>query len=284
MADYEVVNDIAVITCQNPPVNQLSYNLRLGLFNGLEQAIKDKNVKAIVIVGGGRTFPAGADVKEFATGEAFKKPITEFIDRCEASPKPIVAAIHGTALGGGLEVALGCHYRVGTSRCKVGFPEVLLGLLPGAGGTQRLPRLIGSMIATEMIVTGQHINSQRAKDIGILDEVVYIENNHHITMEQLIIRSYAIRYALKIYSLPLESRIISKKKCIPINDFFYEQMKNMMKKQARGFVAPELCMEAVQACSEHSENFELGMKKERDLFMKLAQNSQSRALQHIFFC
>ena len=154
MASYEVVNNVAVITCQNPPVNQLSYNLRVGLFDGLEKGLADKNVIAIVIIADGKTFIAGADIKEFGNGMAFKKPLQKFIENLDCSTKPVIAAIHGTALGGGLEVALACHYRIGTSRCKVGLPEVLIGLLPGAGGTQRLPRLIGPMLAADMICTG----------------------------------------------------------------------------------------------------------------------------------
>jgi len=282
MADYEVVNNVAVITCQNPPVNQLSYKLRVGLFNGLEEALKDKNVKAIVIIGGGRTFPAGADVREFATGEAFKLNISEFINKCDASPKPLVAAIHGTALGGGLEIALACHYRIGTSSCKVGFPEVLIGLLPGAQGTQRLPRVTGSMIAAELICTGQQISADRAEKIKILDKVIHIEPNHPISSEQLILRHAAVRYAIEIADKPFENRVLSRKKVEPLNDFFYDQLRGMMAKRARGILAPELCLQSVKAAAD-SKTFQEGVKKENELFMKLAQNSQSQALQHIFF-
>eukprot|EP01084_Bolivina_argentea_P058598 107001_1 len=192
MASYEVVNNIAVITCQNPPVNQLSYRLRAALFDGLARALKDDNVFAIVLTADGKTFIAGADIKEFANPSlASKYPLQTMIENFENSTKPIVAAIHGTALGGGFEVALACHYRVGTSRCKVGLPEVLIGLLPGAGGTQRLPRIVGPMIAAEMICSGTHINASTAHQRRILDEVIHIEPNHRLSMERLILRTRA---------------------------------------------------------------------------------------------
>lgn len=201
------------------------------------------------------------------------------MDRCS---KPTVAAIHGTALGGGLEIALTCHYRIGTSRCKVGLPEVLLGLLPGAGGTQRLPRLIGSMLAAELISSGQHINSMRARNIGILDNVVEIQSNHQTSMEQLILKSAAVRYALQIADLPIGPRVLSSRKIEPLDEFFYDQIRAIINKRARGMVAPESCIQAVKAASETS-SFEEGLKRERDLFMKLATGSQSRALQYVFF-
>eukprot|EP01083_Nonionella_stella_P032759 89636_1 len=282
MASYEVVNNIAIITCRNPPVNQLSYALRLGLFNGLESALSDPNVIAIVITADGKTFIAGADIKEFSNGMAFKRPLTEFIEALDNATKPVVAAIHGTALGGGFEVALACHYRIGTSRCKVGLPEVLIGLLPGAGGTQRLPRLVGPMIAADMVCTGKHIRASLAHDRGILDNVVLIQSNHKLIMERLILRTSAIRYAISIANKPFKNRVLSRKSCPKMDDFFYTQLGMMMNKSARGFMAPKLCLEAVRA-AQVSNSFKDGLKAERSLFMKLATGSQSRALQHVFF-
>jgi 3-hydroxyacyl-CoA dehydrogenase len=282
MASYEVVNGVAVITCQNLPVNQLSYNLRVGLFDGLEKATADPKVRAIVIAADGKTFPAGADIKEFSTGMGFKKPITEFIPKCEACEKPVVASIHGTALGGGLEVALGCHYRIGSSRCKVGFPEVLIGLLPGAGGTQRLPRLIGPMNAAEMIVSGQHVRADRALRMGILDRVVKVLPNHGKSMERLIMRQAAIRFALEIADEPVAPRRISGMTAFDMNDFFYDFIRQGLKKKARGFMAPELNLQSVMA-SHREKDFAAGMKKERQLFSKLISGKQAPALQHLFF-
>ena len=224
MASYEVVNNVALITCQHPPVNALSYRLRVGLFDGLERGLKDDNVYAIVIICDGKTFIAGADIKEFATGEGFKKPITKFIADLGNSTKPVVAAIHGTALGGGFEVALACHYRIGTSRCKVGLPEVLIGLLPGAGGTQRLPRLIGPMLAAEMITSGQHVKADIAFKRGILDEVVNIETNHGLSMERMILRTRAIQFALEISNKPFKQRVLSNRPCPKMDDFFYKNV------------------------------------------------------------
>ena len=202
------------------------------------------------------------------------------------SPKPIVAAIHGTALGGGLELALTCHYRLGTSNCRVGLPEVLLGILPAGGGTQRLPRVVGSMIAAEMICTGQHIRAQRALRLGILDIIIEIDNKQvkgDISLEQSILRSESIKFAKKIANKPFADRIIAKKKVEPLDDFFYDQLREQLKKRGlEGHIAPELCIQAVKAAAE-SKSFEDGIKRERELLMKLASGSQSKALQYSFF-
>jgi len=282
MASYEVTNNVAVITCQNPPVNQLSYALRVGLFDGLEKGLADPEVRALVIIADGKTFIAGADIKEFSNGMAFKKPLTQFIEALDASPKPVVAAIHGTALGGGFEVALACHYRIGTSRCKVGLPEVLIGLLPGAGGTQRLPRLVGPMIAADMVCSGKHVKASVARQRGILDEVVFVEPNHKLSMERLILRQRAIRFALEVANRGVEDRVLSRKECPPMDEFFYTQLSNMMAKSARGMLAPKLCLEAVKS-AHTTKSFAEGLKAEKALFMKLATGPQSRALQHVFF-
>jgi len=282
MASYEVVNNVAVITCQNPPVNQLSYALRVGLFDGMERALADPKVVAVVIAAAGKTFIAGADIKEFSNGMAFKKPVTKFIEDLGTSPKPVVAAIHGTALGGGLEVALACHYRIGSSRCRVGFPEVLIGLLPGAGGTQRLPRVCGPMVAADMICSGKHVVAEVAMERRILDEVVHILPNHKLSMERLILRTRAIQFALEVADRDLTDRVLANRPCAKMDDFFYDQLSSMLSKSARGFVAPKLCLEAVRA-AHASSSFEEGLKEERRLFSKLAMGPQSRALQHVFF-
>eukprot|EP01084_Bolivina_argentea_P255821 430427_1 len=282
MASYEVVNNIAIITCRNPPVNQLSYALRLGLFNGLESALSDPNVIAIVITADGKTFIAGADIKEFSNGMAFKRPLTEFIEALDNATKPVVAAIHGTALGGGFEVALATHYRIGTNRSFIGLPEVNIGILPGAGGTQRLPRLIGPLLAAEMITSGVHIGAQIAYKRGILDDIINIKSNDNLQTERKLLRQAAIQFALNICDKPFENRIISKRSCPKMDNMFYKQIEMMINKRSKGYLAPKLCLAAVRAAQE-SKTFSEGMKKERELFIKLLTNPQSRALQHIFF-
>ena len=166
--EYELKGNIAVLRANNPPVNALGHAVRAGLLAGLERA--EVEAKAVLIVGGGRTFFAGADIKEF--GKPMQEPgLPSVCSRIEASPLPVVSAIHGTALGGGLEVALGTHYRIAVPSAKVGLPEVHLGILPGAGGTQRLPRVIGAEKAIEVITSGRHVGAAEALALGILDEV-----------------------------------------------------------------------------------------------------------------
>ena len=170
VTSLEVESNIAVITLDSPPVNALSANVREGLHLGVKQAIEDDNAKAIVLICEGRTFIAGADITEF--GQAPKGPsLFEVQDMIEGSPKPVISAIHGTALGGGLEVALTCHYRIAIPCARCGLPEVNLGLLPGAGGTQRLPRIVGAQKALEMVTSGQHVPAKQCLEIGLIDEL-----------------------------------------------------------------------------------------------------------------
>src|SRR5882757_3720563 len=174
--DYAVEGDVAVLTVNHPPVNALSHAVRSGLMEGITKALADPKVSALVIQGGGATFIAGADITEFGTPKSKEPPRLQDIQKAlETSLKPAVAAIHGTALGGGLEVALACHFRVAVPSARVGLPEVKLGLLPGAGGTQRLPRLIGPEKALKMIVTGDPIEAREALADGIVDEIVAVD-------------------------------------------------------------------------------------------------------------
>ena len=175
---YELQGDVAVVTVDNPPVNALSPGVPAMIEEAVARAAADPAAKAVVLIGAGSTFIAGADIKFFekipdrATSLARSHEIHARLRHIEDSPKPVVAAIHGTALGGGLEVAMACHYRVAVPTAKVGQPEVLLGIIPGAGGTQRLPRLAGVAMALEMCTLGQHIAAQRALEAGVLDAVV----------------------------------------------------------------------------------------------------------------
>src|SRR5215212_8192381 len=165
--------DVLVVTSNNPPVNALGHAVRAGLVAAIEEAEADEAVKAVVIACEGQTFFAGADVSEFGTPKAFEQPmLPQVVDRIEDCAKPVVAAIHGTALGGGLEVALACHYRVAVPSAKLGVPEVKLGLLPGAGGTQRLPRVAGVPKALDMCATGNPIGAKEAFDCGLIDRLM----------------------------------------------------------------------------------------------------------------
>ena len=167
---YELVDDIGVITVDNPPVNALSHAVRQGLDDAIQAARQDAS-RVVLILCAGRTFIAGADITEF--GKPPREPhLPDLCNTIEASPKPVVAALHGTALGGGLEVALSCHYRSAVPGAKLGLPEVKLGLLPGAGGTQRLPRLIGATAALDLIISGNPVDARRAASLGLVDRVV----------------------------------------------------------------------------------------------------------------
>jgi 3-hydroxyacyl-CoA dehydrogenase len=261
--------NVGLITVNNPPVNALSHTVRQGIKAGLEQGIADSDVAAIVLICQGRTFIAGADIREFdkPPEEPFLPEIVQLI---EDSPKPVIAAIHGTALGGGLEVALGCHYRIALSSAKVGFPEVKLGLLPGAGGTQRLPRLAGVKNSLEMIVSGTPIDAAKAKFTGILDKVV--------------------EGGLKAATLAFAKKVASEKRPIPKvsaleprldSPSVFEDFAKGIARKSRGFIADFECIEAVRAAVELP--FVEGMKREREIFTELQASGQSKALRHVFF-
>jgi len=175
-AEYKVLGDIAVITLTNPPVNGLGFSTRIGITDGLSKANADDAVKAIVLTGAGKAFSGGADIKEFGTPKALQEPnLLSVILSLEASPKPVVAAIHSVCMGGGLELALGCHYRVAAPGTSVALPEVKLGLLPGAGGTQRLPRAVGKSKAMDMALTGRMMDATEAERSGLVSRVVPYE-------------------------------------------------------------------------------------------------------------
>ena len=171
-ANYEVRGDVAVISLDNPPVNGLGYDTRLGIVDGLERALGDAAVKAIVVTGAGKAFSGGADIREFGSPKAIAEPnLLSVIAALEASPKPVVAAVHSVAMGGGLELALGCHYRVAAPGAQIALPEVKIGLIPGAGGTQRLARLVGPAKAKDLIFSGRMVDAEEALRIGLADRV-----------------------------------------------------------------------------------------------------------------
>ena len=270
----EVKDEVAVLTLNSPPVNALSANVREGLNNGISDALKDDSVKSIVIICNGRTFIAGADITEF--GQAPKGPsLYEVQDMIENSTKPVIAAIHGTALGGGLEVALTCHYRIAVPTAKCGLPEVNLGLLPGAGGTQRLPRIVGAKKALVMMTSGEHVPANQCFEMGLVDELA----------NEAELENDAISFANKIVSegRPLvkvrdaDEKIKSDKG----NDELFSEFRKSILRKTRGFLAPESNIQCVEAAVNLP--FEEGIKVEQDLFIKLMTGSQSAAQRYIFF-
>ncbi|MDH5676024.1 MAG: 3-hydroxyacyl-CoA dehydrogenase NAD-binding domain-containing protein [Myxococcales bacterium] len=260
---------VALIQVDNPPVNALSQAVRQGLSDCLERALADAAIEAIVIACEGRTFIAGADIREF--GKPHQPPaLPAVIDTIEASPKPVVAAIHGTALGGGLEVALGCHFRVGVASAKCGLPEVKLGLLPGAGGTQRLPRLIGAEKALDMIVSGEPIDAAQAHELGLLDAVIDGE-----------LVDGAVAFAQQVVGEGRGLRRLSQLPVPACDPNLFEGYRQQIATKKRGFEAPARCIDTVQAAVELP--FAEGVVKERELFEGLRAGDQSRAQRHVFF-
>ena len=262
---------IAVVTIDSPPVNALSHAVRSGTKAALDAAIADGAVKGVVLICAGRTFVAGADITEF--GKPMQEPgLAAVIEAIEASPKPVVAAIHGTALGGGLELALACHYRVAVPAARLGLPEVKLGILPGAGGTQRLPRLVGLALALDMITSGDPIDAGRARDAGLVDELAAGE-----------LRAAAVAFAEKAVreQLPLRRiRDLADKLKVPEPDFF-RNYRGALAKRRRGLEAPLACVDAVEAAA--TLPFDQGLKRERELFVKLLGGEQSKAQRYFFF-
>ena len=275
---YEVLSDdagsIAVIAIDNPPVNAASYAVRAGLMQAAQTFAADTNVEVAVLVGKGRTFIAGADIKEF--GKPMQEPgLPDVVNFIEDLDKPVVCAIHGTALGGGLETALSCHYRVAIGSARVGLPEVHLGLLPGAGGTQRLPRLTGIAAAAEIITSGRHVTAKEALKLGIVDAV----DEGDDPLEA------GLTFARKVLNERLPVRRTreqnDKVEADRGNTDLFNDLRATVKKKAKGQLSPELCLEAVIASTELS--FADGVKRERELFMELMNSPQREALIHVFF-
>lgn len=265
---------IAIVTLNFPPVNAFSANLRSGLKEALQQAINDAEAKAILLICAGRTFVAGADISEF--GKPPSGPsLHELEDLIEAAPKPVIAAIHGTALGGGLELALACHYRVAVPSAKVGLPEVKLGLLPGAGGTQRLPRLVGVEKALEMITGGEPIDATAALGLGCIDAVV----------SESDLRAAGVAFARDVVARKLPLKKVreqhDKLDAARGKPEIFAAFRQANARRFRGFHAPENCIKAIEAAVNLP--FVEGMMRERDLFMELLQGTQSAAQRHVFF-
>src|SRR6202521_715245 len=267
---FEKRGDVGIIWINNPPVNAISVGVREAIIDGVTKLAQDPELKVGILACEGRTFMAGADITEFG-----KPPLSpslhDAIKAVENSAKPIVAAIHGTAFGGGLEVALACHYRVAVASAKVGLPEVKLGILPGAGGTQRLPRLIGVEAALGMIVSGDPTPATQAAKAGVIDQLIEgdLLEGAVAYAKDLVARKAPLR---KVRDINVDAGKV------PAG--FFEEARKRLAKEKKNLFAPQRIVDALEAATLP---FEKGMARERELFIQCAQNSQSKALQHVFF-
>ena len=262
--------DIAVITLNSPPVNALSANVRDGLHDGFKAAIADDAVKAIVLICDGRTFIAGADISEFG-GAQKGASLFDVQSMMENSPKPVIAAIHGTALGGGLEVALTAHYRVAVPSAKCGLPEVNLGLLPGAGGTQRLPRIVGAEKALEMMTSGAHVPAKECLAMGLVDSMA----------EEGKLLEGAVAFARKVLADKMPLKKVRDREVAGGSPEVFAAFRKANARKFRGFKAPESNIKCIEAAA--TLPFEDGLKVERQLFMELMTGPQSAAQRYVFF-
>ena len=274
-AHYKVHGSVAVITLDNPPVNGLGMATRRAVTDALQQANADAAVQSIVITGAGKAFSGGADIKEFGTDKAMAEPnLLSVILAVENSAKPVVAAIHSVCMGGGLELALGCHYRIAAPGCNVALPEVKLGLLPGAGGTQRLPRALGVEPALNMIVSGEPVKSELLAMVPgqkLFDKMA-------ASVDTLAAEALAFAQEMAgVRPLPLVRNLPCRH---PQGDAYFQFARNMVKGMAKNYPAPAKCVDAVQAATQ--KKFADGMLFERELFINLMWTPESRALRHLF--
>jgi 3-hydroxyacyl-CoA dehydrogenase len=272
---FENVDGIGVITVDNPPVNALSPGVPEGIAENVERGNADPAIKAMVLIGAGRSFIAGADIRQFGTRRPPPVPGKRTHEVLDASAKPVVSAIHGYALGGGLEIALASHYRIAVPTAKVGLPEVLIGILPGSGGTQRLPRLIGPKAAMEMIVSGRHVPADEANQLGIIDELV---------PEGGDLRAAAIAMARRVADIRPVPRIRDRDEKLAeakADPGIFEAMRKSIARRARNQKAPYHCITAVEAA--YTMPFDQAIQRERELFDELENSAEARALRYAFF-
>nr|WP_294551504.1 3-hydroxyacyl-CoA dehydrogenase NAD-binding domain-containing protein [uncultured Rhodopila sp.] len=275
MSDSPVVRlekdgDIGLIIINYPPVNALGPGVSEGIIESLNTANADPSIKALVLIGDGRSFIAGADIRGFGTGRKHLPLGQRTYDALDASSKPVVAAIHGFALGGGLENALACHYRIAVPSAKLGLPEVLIGILPGGGGTQRLPRIVGAQTALDMITSGRHVPAPEAALLGILDEVL---------PEGADLRQSAVAFARKIAGVTPLPRV--RDKTVTAEPGVFEAMRKSVARKARNQKAPYHCIAAVEAACNLP--FDEGIRREAELFAELESSDEAKALRHAFF-
>nr|WP_295786322.1 3-hydroxyacyl-CoA dehydrogenase NAD-binding domain-containing protein [Rhodoferax sp.] len=274
-AQYQVHGDVAIITLDNPPVNGLGLSTRQGIADGMARANADAAVKSIIITGAGKAFSGGADIKEFGSPKAMQEPnLNSVIGVLENSAKPVIGAIHTVVMGGGLELALGCHYRIAAPGTSVALPEVKLGLLPGAGGTQRLPRVLGVEPALNMIVSGEPI---KAEMLAMLPGQKLFDKMA-ASAESLAEEALAFaRSVADVRPLPLVRDLKCKH---PQGDAYFQFARNMVKGMSKNFPAPAKCVDAVEAATK--KKFDDGMAVEREIFINLMWTAESKSLRHLF--
>ena len=274
-AHYQVQGDIALITLDNPPVNGLGHATRVGIADGMAKALADSAVQAIVITGAGKAFSGGADIREFGSAKAMMEPnLNSVILVLEKSTKPVIAAIHSVAMGGGLELALGCHYRIAAPGASIALPEVKLGLLPGAGGTQRLPRVLGVEAGLNMVVSGEAIKSEMLAMLPGQKLFDKLSKSAESLAEEALVFA---RSVATTRPLPLVRDLPCKH---PLGDAYFQFARNMVGAMSKNYPAPLKCIEAVEAAA--TKKFEEGMATERQIFINLMMTSESRALRHLF--
>jgi 3-hydroxyacyl-CoA dehydrogenase len=271
---YERRGDVAVLQIDHPPVNGLGHATRKAMIDGLERALDDSAVKVIVITGTDRVYSGGADIREFNTPAALAEPnLLQLIDAVERSPKPVVAAINGVCMGGGLELSLGCNYRIATTDATLGLPEVKIGLLPGAGGTQRLPRAVGAEKGLRMIVSGDPIPASDALTHGLVERIVPRDSFDGV-----------LQFAAEVARRSKHPRLRDRIAALPAGvsaEAFFSAARAEVAKQARGLPAPLKCVDSVEASV--TLPFDEGLARERGYFIELVQSPESRALRHAFF-
>ena len=279
-AEYKVHGDVAVITLNNPPVNGLGLATRTAFVVALAKAQLDGKIKAIVVTGAGKAFSGGADIKEFGSPRAVQDPnLLALILACENSPKVVVAAVHTTCMGGGLELSLGCHYRVMAPGCNVALPEVKLGLIPGAGGTQRLPRVLGVEAALNMIVSGDPVKSEMLNMLPGQKLIDLLAKSPESLMDEAVAlaRDKAALHAKDASPLPLVRNLPCRH---PLGDAYFQFARNMVKGMSKNYPAPVKCVDAVEAATKNK--FDAGMAIEREIFTNLMWTPECKALRHLF--
>jgi 3-hydroxyacyl-CoA dehydrogenase len=271
---FERRGEVAVLQVDNPPVNGLNLAMRRGIVGGLQRSRNDPKVKVIVITGTDRIYSGGADIREFNTPAQTAEPhLLQVIDAVEASSKPVIAAINGVCMGGGLELSLACHYRVATPNASMGLPEVKIGLLPGAGGTQRLPRAVGAELALQMIVSGEPIGAEAALKAGLIDRIVPGDSFQGV-----------LDFAQELVGRRTHPRLRAARALLPRGadaETFFNAARARVARQARGQISPLKCVDAVEAAVRLP--FEEGTRIERAMFLELVASDQSKALRHAFF-
>ena len=274
---FDRIEAVGVITLDNPPVNAFSLSQRIGVSEALTAGLQDPDIQAFVICGSGRMFSAGADIREFDTGLAGESPtLMDLISLIENSPKPVVCALHGTALGGGCELSLACHSRIAVPGTRIGLPEVTLGIVPGAGGTQRLPRLIGVLPALDAIVSGKPMTAEKAHELGLVDGLAD-------DGDDLLKISVSLAHRLSIGPEPPKKTRDRDGHLLEAQNRpeLFDEFRSRISRRARGFEAPFACIDCVEAATTMS--FENGLAFEREVFLRCRSSNQSLSQRHAFF-